>query len=200
MAPKKRKASASWATECAELISAGDAAAVRAVASKLDKLQRGAQARLIELQESTGCGVRLIDSNQTQDQDVSYNMCSRCVTASFTAGPNAAEFEITFECEDIEGDQTIKVESDLFLFEDLKCGEVDDSEIAEFLRDAGLSNCVPDKCDEPADEDERRRWVYGDVVCEAVGLVLKKYGFQDSCGVELGMGAEDIYGWLSLDY
>ena len=47
---------------------------------------------------------------------------------------------------------------------------------------------------------ERRRWVLGDVIYDAVGLVLEKYGHEDSCGVALGMGEECAYGWLGLDY
>ena len=46
----------------------------------------------------------------------------------------------------------------------------------------------------------RRRWVYADIVYDAVELVTDKYGIEDSCGVNLGMHCENMYGWLGLDY
>ena len=45
--------------------------------------------------------------------------------------------------------------------------------------------------------EERRRWVLGDVIYDAVGLVLEKYGHEDSCGVALGMGEDCAYGCLA---
>ena len=199
--PPKRKAS-DWESELRNAIDNGEPDAVRAIESSLVELQRRAQERLISLQQKTGTGVCMVDSNQTQDQDLGYNMCSRSVEASFTAGPKAMPFSISFENEDVEGDQTIRIESELFIFEDGECGEVADDEIEKFLEKAGLQEAQPQRAtdDDFSDPAERRRWVYADVVYDAIELVIDKHGSEDSCGVGLGMCCEDIYGWLGLDY
>jgi hypothetical protein len=38
------------------------------------------------------------------------------------------------------------------------------------------------------------------VICEAIELVVEKYGDEDNCGVGLGIGSEDIHGLLGLSY
>lgn len=200
MAPK-RKAANSWALECRSAIEAGDASAVGQIEKQLKTLQWQAQARCIALQQVTGTGVRMVDSNQSQDQDVGYNMCSRSVDSTFTVGPKAVKFSIRFSNENVEGDETILVESDLFRYEDDEFGEVTDADIGDFLLRAGLQDALPERasgeCSDPA---VRRRWVYGDVVCDAVECVVAKYGHEDGCGVGLGMNCESIYGWLGLEY
>ena len=130
--PPKRKAASNWESEIRDAIDNGEPAAVRAIEKSLVKLQRRAQARLISLQQETGTGVCMVDSNQTQDQDCSYNMCSRSVEASFTAGPKAMPFSISFENEDVEGDETIRIECELFIYEDGVCGKVADDENGHF--------------------------------------------------------------------
>lgn len=52
-------------------------------------------------------------------------------------------------------------------------------------------------CGDEMTPEERRRWVLGDVIYDAVGLVLEKYGHEDSCGVALGMGEDCAYGCLA---
>ena len=144
----------------------------------------------------------MIDSNQSQDQDLGYNMCSRAVRATFTAGPKAAKFTISFSNENVEGDETIVIESDFFRYEGGECDGVADAVILFFLQKAGLEDALPERAGDIIDEDpdERRRWVYGDVIYDAVECVLDEYGHEDDCGVGLGMGCEDIYSWLGLDY
>lgn len=198
--PPKRKGS-DWESELRNAIDNGEPDAVRAIETSLVELQRRAQERLISLQQKTGTGVCMVDSNQTQDQDLGYNMCSRSVEASFTAGPKSMPFSISFENEDVEGDQTIRIESELFIYEDGACGEVADDEIEKFLEKAGLQEAQPQRATgDFSDPAERRRWVYADVIYDAIELVIDKYGSEDSCGVDLGMGCEDIYDWLGLDY
>ena len=51
----------------------------------------------------------LLKSQSNPDQDLSYNMCSSQVEATFTAGPKRAKFEIDFSNENVEGDETITV-------------------------------------------------------------------------------------------
>ena len=51
------------------------------------------------------------------------------------------------------------------------------AEIAGFVKKAGLRNGLPQRV--TAEElalQERRRWVYGDVIVDAVKLVVGKYG------------------------
>ena len=91
---RKRKAENSWECECRNAIEAGDADTVREIEKKLQTLQNEAQARLIKLKQVTGMGVRMIDSNESQDGDVAYNTYERMIDAKFTAGPNAAKFSI----------------------------------------------------------------------------------------------------------
>ena len=195
---RKRKLASNWASECRSAIEAGDLDTVRNIKKQLETLESEAQGRLIRLQPGTG--VCMIDSNQSQDQDLRYNMNVRDVSATFTAGPKAAKFSISFRNENVEGDETIVVESELFHYEHGECDRVDDTEILAFLQKAGLEDALPECTDVYGDPNERRRWVYGDVVCDAVECVVGKYGRKDSCGVGLGMGCEDIYSWLGLDY
>ena len=69
------------------------------------------------------------------------------------------------------------IDSDLFMVEDDSCEEVDDEDIDEFLQRAGLLDARPQR---PRNDDgdlstaRRRRWVYGDVIYDAVGLVEEK--------------------------
>ena len=231
MQPKKRKASAAWEEECAALIANGDRDAVSAIAAKLKTLQRSAEARLIDLIAASKpptpfCRVLLIKSNQEQDEE--YEGYDMRVSAEFTAGPQAARFSISFYCKDVgrvafrlQGHLTIAVESDLFTYKqdehgDESISDFDDDAIESFLRDAGLSEALPQRCpgkwydvDNLSDE-ERRRWVYGDVIYDAVGLVQEKHGFRENyppchgfrgCGMSLlGMDKQNIYWWLGLEY
>lgn len=169
----------------------------------------------------------LIKSNQEQDEE--YEGYDMRVSAEFTAGPQAARFSISFYCKDVgrvafrlQGHLTIAVESDLFTYKqdehgDESISDFDDDAIESFLRDAGLSEALPQRCpgtswndaDNLSDE-ERRRWVYGDVIYDAVGLVQEKHGFREiyppchgfrGCGMSLlGMDKQDIYWWLGLEY
>lgn len=180
---------------------------VIALQDALDALAKTAEARFVDLRKTSkdftkGCLVKMTSSNQSQDQDVGYNMCSRDVDATFTAGPNAAEFSISFSNENVEGDETITVESDLFILEEGDFGEVTDVEITEFLKKAGLFEVKTrnSESEDDADDATRRRWAYADVISEAIELVVEKYGYEDNCGVFLGMGSEDIYGLLGLNY
>mmetsp|Transcript_35582 Transcript_35582/g.40524 ORF Transcript_35582/g.40524 Transcript_35582/m.40524 type:complete len:208 (+) Transcript_35582:171-794(+) len=180
---------------------------VHKIQGKLTTMLDKAKARLVHLRKASkdftnGCFVEMTDSNESQDQDLSCNMCSREVDAYFTCGPNAAEFSIHFSNENIEGDETIVVESDLFRLEAGKVEEVGNEDITEFLKDAGLYGVQTrnSKGEDITDDAERRRWNYADIISEAVDLVLEKYGLEDSCGVALGMGSDCIYRHLGLNH
>ena len=154
--------------------------------------------------QATGCCVRLLKSNEIQEQDEG---CERMITASFTAGPKAAAFEIKFHCQSFdpeEGVETAVIDSDLFMVEDDSCEEVDNEDIDEFLQRAGLLDARPQR---PRNDDgdlstaRRRRWVYGDVIYDAVGLVEEKHPPpEDDCGLGIGMSEPDIYGYLGLPW
>jgi hypothetical protein len=181
---------------------------VRAIQTELHILLAGAEARIRDIKCETndftnGCMVKMTASNEHQDQDMGYNICSREVTAQFTAGPEGAKFSISFSNKNVEGDQTIVVESELFNLEEDSFSEVSDEEIGMFLTKAGLygaHTCHNGKDCDAKDDAERRRWAYADVISEAIKLVEEKYGHEDSCGVELGMSSDDIFGHLDLQY
>ena len=142
---RKRKLASSWASECRSAIEAGDLDTVRNIKKQLETLESEAKGRLIRLQPGTG--VRMIDSNQSQDQDLRYNMNVRDVSATFTAGPKAAKFSISFSNENVEGDETILVRSELFRYEDGTCDKVTNAEILAFLQKAGLEDALPERAD-----------------------------------------------------
>lgn len=181
---------------------------VRAIQSELNILLARAEARIKDIKIQTndftnGCMVKMTESNEHQDQELGYNMCSREVTSHFTAGPEKTKFSISFSNKNIEGDETIVVESELFILEEGSFGEVSDKEIGAFLTKAGLYGAHTQNngkdCDAKNDT-ERRRWAYADVIREAIELVEAKYGQEDSCGVGLGMVSDDIFGHLGLNY
>ena len=68
-----------------------------------------------------------------------------------------------------------------------------DDDIEDFLMDAGLEDAQPERA--PIDDDmtpkTRRRWVLGDVIHDAVGLLEKKYGAVD-------MDQDDAYRLMGL--
>jgi len=200
----------SWRDEVSAAIQNGDSGDVKEIASQLLDLVSAAQRRLISLKANAGTGVVLVDSNQSQDQDVRRNMCSRSVSAEFTAGPNRRPFSMSFENENVDGEETITIYGPCFFFDEVQPSqftfEFDDDEIEEFLMAAGLHDSQPEAKPEEYElpnnmtPQERRRWVLGDVICDAVGLVHDKYGTEDSCGVGLGMGQYCAYGWLGFKY
>mmetsp|Transcript_3741 Transcript_3741/g.3895 ORF Transcript_3741/g.3895 Transcript_3741/m.3895 type:complete len:202 (+) Transcript_3741:92-697(+) len=199
----KRKASEDWEKWLGDAIenSEKDADELNRIMVKIDAFKTKTFNCLIKLKQSVGCGVIMTKSNENQDHDTGYNMCSRSVNASFTAGPNTAPFSINFENENVEGDDNIKVESELFTFEDGEFSDVADDKIDEFLESAGLIDATPKNNDSKTFTiEERRRWVFAEMIDEAIVLVLDEYGSTDSCGVGLGMNEEDIYGHLGLDY
>ena len=199
---RKRKAENSWECECRNAIEAGDADTVRKIEKKLQTLQNEAQARLIKLKQVTGMGVRIIDSNESQDGDVAYNTYERMIDAKFTAGPNAAKFSIWIRNVNREDTEELTVSSDLFYYESEKFRGDDDDDILKFLQKAGLEDARPEdyenyvadeNCD---DENERRRFVYAEVIADAICCIYEKYGEEDNMGVSLGISPSNIYTWM----
>lgn len=83
----KRVAVAAWEPQLMAEIAVGTAEEVQAIAAKLKELSQEAHARLINLQEAVGCGVLLVRSKQSEDQDVGWNSSERSVSSEFTAWP-----------------------------------------------------------------------------------------------------------------
>ena len=110
-------------------------------------------------------------------------MCSRSVTAEFTAGPNRHPFYMSFDNEDIDGKETITVTGPCFAIEaEDECPphdftvEFEDNEIEQFLVAAGLEDAQPERAASGImSPQQRRRWLLGDVIHDAVGLVEDKY-------------------------
>jgi hypothetical protein len=162
-------------------------------------LMSAAQRRLISSNVITATGVVLVDCSQSQDQDARRNTCFRCVSADFTAGRHRHSFSMSFRNQNEEGEETITIFGPCFEFKKGKVTGFDDQKVEAFLAAAGLADAQPQRarCG-VADVTERRRWVLGDVIYDAVGLVESKYGGDDSCGLGLGMGRECAYEWLGL--
>jgi hypothetical protein len=199
----------SWREEVSAAIENGDAGDVKEIEVQLLALVSAAQHRLKGLKDRTTCTngtcMVLIDSNEYQDQDVSCNMCSRSVSAKFTVGPNRHPFDMSFDNENEDGEETIKIDGPCFEFRSgIKNPVVfHDDKIEAFLIAAGLEAAQPARapnysCSMTA--QERWRWLLGDVIHDAVALVCGEHGYEDNCGVSLGMGQEDVYGWLGLQY
>lgn len=204
----KRVAISSWESQLTAEISAGAAGEVQAIGAKLKALSQQVHARLIELQMSAGCGVVLVKANVSEDQDMDNNSCKRCVDAEFTAGPRGkAEFSLSFELNNIEGEEEIEVSGIMEYYQSDSTkketnGTYEDTDIREFLERAELLNAVPDPeyAGTGYRETERLRWVYGDVVREAIELVEEKKGAEDTWELGLGVGSDFIYGQLGLEY
>eukprot|EP00977_Amphora_coffeiformis_P003198 scaffold597_cov176-Amphora_coffeaeformis.AAC.4 len=173
------------------------------------------EAKLCAIQEATqdfrdGCLVKLVVSNQSQRQNTRRNMCSRHVDAKFTAGPKAAPFSISFSVTDTEGEQEVMIDSELFTIE--MCSDdtmkesfsaPSDEKINNFLTLAGLSAVetrVTAGKRTSLDDMTRKKFVYSQVINEALELVGEKHGWDDDCGVGLGLGNEEIYELFELDY
>ena len=180
----------------------------------LNKLANVANNKKFELMKGSddfrdGCLVELIDSNQSQDQDLGHNMCSRAISAKFTAGPNQTPFSIDISVVDYEGEDNITISSELFEAQkeesdhELDFGEISNEDVDAFLVNAGfglkpLTRITADGKDR--DVTVLRRFAYAEIMNEAFGLIGEKHGWEDGCGLGLGIGNEEIYGLMGLDY
>ena len=52
---------------------------------------------------------------------------------------------------------------------------------------------------DPVTEDERLRWVFGDVMYETVGFLIDEYGHASPLNVGLGL-PQEMYMLLDLEY
>jgi len=187
---------------------------LRTMQNPIKTLTGRIEAKLRSIKEKTqdfsdGCLVELVDSNQRQDQDLYQNMCTRQVEAKFTAGPKAAPFGILFNVTDYEGDEEVMIDSELFSIEMAGDETMKDcfraptvEDIDDFLTQAGLRAAQTRLTAGKKDLDDRLRmkFVYAEVIREALDLVGEKHGWQDDCGIGLGLGSDDIYELFNLDY
>ena len=191
--------SSSWFLNASTCIENCPDEALRGINNQLDILKTQVSQKLLKAKRSVGVGVVIIDSKQSQEHDQPYY--GRFVKATFTAGINAAPFSIDFSNKNYEGDEEIFIESKLFLLEtDNHTGktissEVTDEEITEFLTEAGLTNQIPkDKSVDLENIQQRQRFLYAEIIEEAICLVIEKYGEEDDYGVNLGIkNPNDIY-------
>ena len=202
----------------ADILQATSVEQVRALQAQLLQLAQQAEKRLVTLQAqkapdfTDGCFTKLIDSNQSQDQDIGNNMCSRSITAQFTTGPNAKPFSISLSVANWEGDEEIDIDSELFDISKDVNDEIEDcfgmptqEEIDGFLLQAGLGKApltrlCPKNDNKNNSAEICRRFAYGEIINEALKLVAEKHGWEDNCGVGLGLGNEHIYSLLGLEY
>ena len=169
----------------------------------------------------------LVDIRQRQDcdkdrsYDAPYSMCSRHVSAKFTVGPKSHPFSMDCDATNDDGNITITISRPCFYFEDDEgtrpagweeadaWPEFDDNEIEAFSLAVGLQYAQPERAyndDIPPHErsdmtpQERRRWLLGDVIYNAVDLVKEKCRDTNSNDLGLGMEQVDAYEWLGLKY
>ena len=238
MPAKKRKAppptTRTWDEECRAAIASGDAEAIGAIQFKLGELTGAARASVLDLKvpQAVEEWVTLVWSSEEHDQDFDYSTnasatvvyglarrvgggawrrASRAVQATFAVGSAGLEFHINFSCENVAGELTVTVESDLLSY-NLSDGaqtflDVSDETIEAKLRGMGLlgdyfsvqpTDMYATECEEASTDAERRRWLYGMVIDAAIKLVEGEHGRESTLGVELGLGAEYIYGLLRL--
>ena len=206
-------AAPSWAAECRAAIASSDGKTIPAIMETIAELAEAAKARAQDLKpkpRTVDGWVKMIASSEEHDQDFDCNMNSRAIEATFEVGPTGYEFYINFSCENTEGELTVNVESQLFVYKGGRYDVVSDETIETELRkmglldDRGLPAVQP--TDEYAGEYEeastdaaRRRWLYAMVIDRAIGWVEDEYGRYSKLNVELPMFTEDIYYHLEVE-
>ena len=110
---------------------------------------------------------------------------------------------------DYEGEDNITISSELFEAQkeesdhELDFGEITREDVDAFLKKAGfglkpVTRLTADG--KVTDVTILRRFAYAEVINEALELLGEKYGWEDDCGVELGIGNEHMYSHMGLDY
>ena len=202
-----------WAEDCRAAIASSDGETIPAIMETIAELAEAAKARAQDLKpkpRTVDGWVKMIASSEEHDQDFDCNMNSRAIEATFEVGPTGYEFYINFSCENTEGELTVNVESQLFVYKGGRYDVVSDETIETELRkmglldDRGLPAVQP--TDEYAGEYEeastdaaRRRWLYAMVIDRAIGWVEDEYGRYSKLNVELPMFTEDIYYHLEVE-
>ena len=169
------------------------------IKTQLESLLKHVHAKQLEATVQCGTGVVMVDSNESLFDD-DWPMYIRNVYANFTAGPNETRFFISFgNRANYDGDEEIVVGSNLFTYEKATVSEYAGmtesptvGEIRSFLSDAGLENKIPERATAEYGEEERLKWVFCDVIYDAVEAVVAKYGQEVNGHIDLGMHCEDI--------
>ena len=159
--------------------------------ARVEALVEAAKSRVFELElDAGGIGVKLIRATSQSNNNIGEdNSCSRNVQASLTVGPTRYPFDITFEHVDIEGESSIFIESELFGYEDDELAEMDQEDIASFLRKADLHG-ITKRCKSlKTDTAARRRRIYVDIISNALELVEDRIGEYDDNGMHFGQEA-----------
>ena len=130
-----------WAEDCRAAIASSDGETIPAIMETIAELAEAAKARAQDLKPEprTVAGwVKMIESSEEHDQDFDCNMNSRAIEATFEVGPTGYEFYINFSCENTEGELTVNVESQLFVYKGGRYDVVSDETIETELRKMGL--------------------------------------------------------------
>ena len=199
------KMTSSWQDEISAAIRNGDADEVKDIVVRLRDLASAGKSRLDSLKAQVGTGVVLVKiEERDSDEDVLAGYLDktsiRVVSAKFTAGPKRHIFHMRFEVVYCGDNEMYTISGPCFDF--VFYGDRDatpkfcDHTIEEFFMKAGLEDARPERSSNANDmtPEEQRRWVLGDMIYDAIGLL----GFPDA-KCDLGMGQEDAYGWLGLE-
>ena len=210
-------AAPSWAAECRAAIASSDGKTIPAIMETIAELAEAAKARAQDLKpkpRTVDGWVKMIASSEEHDQDFDCNMNSRAIEATFEVGPTGYEFYINFSCENAEGELTVNIESQLFIYRKSDVyntfGPVSDETIEAELRTMGLlddsglpvvqpTNEYASEYEEASTDAARRRWLYAMVIDRAIGWVEDEYGRYSKLNVELPMFTEDIYYHLEVE-
>lgn len=195
-----------WTENVENVLRSDDIQDVRKLHNELQRLTKLAESRMQELSPTCGLAVVLVDANTSTEQDINNNSCTRHVDAEFLIGPRKARFSVAIEHENEEGDLRTNISSspDLISVEDSEPNKPDDSDIEEFLKEAGLEQAIPNSWSDSSKDvsamnrNEVRCWVYSDIVDIMVKQIAEKKGHDDGFGVGLGIEEGDMYKWLQL--
>eukprot|EP00026_Physarum_polycephalum_P017002 Phypoly_transcript_18075.p1 GENE.Phypoly_transcript_18075~~Phypoly_transcript_18075.p1 ORF type:complete len:253 (+),score=54.77 Phypoly_transcript_18075:81-761(+) len=165
---------------------------LRNIIAQLKTTTGNAQMKLLSVSTKIEDLVLLVDSNQTHDQDLSFNRNSRKIDATFAVGPNRHPLSLSITNTNTEGENDVKVETDLFLIEEGEFEGPTRESLREFFEATKITNFTSTKYS-GTDTEKAMLWFLGDVIYHSVGELLAKYGPTDEFGVDIGFGQDDIY-------
>jgi hypothetical protein len=153
---------------------------------RIDQKIRSCSAKIADL-------VSLVDSNQSADQDVSYNMQQRVVDATFSIGPNKHKFSITFNHTDTEGDKELQVSCELFEYQENKFYPPEEKDLIKFFQDTGIKMHTAKAAKYSTEPTAAtRKAILVEIFDQCIQLLNAKYGVEDDYGMDLGWTSEDL--------
>ena len=158
---------------------------------------------------SVADAVVLVSSSEEHGQDVNYNQCERTMQGEWCVGPGKKKLTLDIHVENIECDEEVTVQSELFGRR--RSGDTVPTleQLREFFAQAQLDpstllmrgehdQTALSKAEDPDDVEEVLKWAFGSVIDECVCKMPFEY--QSPLGVSFGFSNEDIYPLLGLPW